>query len=177
MLALGMLALAVQAGAAVVLLFAGAGKLAQPAGIRQTIGALGLPGRPAALAAALAVVELAAAAALVVAPGSLVTAAAVLGLGLVFALAGAAAMARPVRVHCACLGPALSGELGVRQLLSLPLWVAVAASGVAVRPEPFLDVRPELLVALIVAVTLAVLVRMVPLAREHRTLLGLMDGG
>jgi hypothetical protein len=169
-------ALVIQAGAAVVLLFAGAGKLAQPAGIRQTIGALGLPGPPAVLAAALAVVELGAAAALVMAPGSLVTAAAVLGLGLVFALAGAAAMARPIRVHCACLGPALSGDLGLRQLLMLPLWAGVAAAGVAIRPEPFLDVRPELLLALVVAVTLAVLVQVVPLAREHRTLLELMDG-
>jgi len=171
-----MVALVIQAAAALVLLYAGASKLAQPEDIRKTIGALGLPGSPIVLAAALGVAELGAAALLVVVPASPVTSAVVLALGGAFAVAGALAMTRRVQVHCACLGPALSGRLGVRQLLSLPLWIAVAGAGVVDRTVPLAGDRLELLVVLAILVTLSAGVQLTSLVREHRTLYQTMDG-
>jgi hypothetical protein len=169
-------ALSIQAVAGLVLLFAGAQKLAQPADVERTIRALDLPGSPRALAAGLGVTEISTAAALVLAPQSLLTAALVVALGAGFATAGMVAMARSMRVHCACLGPALSGPLGLRQVCSLPLWVLAGGAGVVDRSIALAGHRLEVLVVLALVVTLGALVRAAPLAREHRTQLYVLMG-
>jgi len=164
-----MLSLLLQTGAAVVLLFAGAQKLANPTALRGTVIAVGLP-YPELVACAAATIELATGAALVLVPGSPATATALAGLGMVFAGTGALALMRRIHVNCACLGAISSSTLGWRQIALLPGWILVAVVGV-VEPSPlFAEERPELLTVLLLALTLGASIRAGSLAREHRTL-------
>lgn len=173
---MAILALVIQLGAALVLLLSGALKLAEPSGIVRTIQALGLPGDARRQAAALGLVELITAGALVLAPGSLAAGGLVLALGLAFAVAGAIALAGRIDVHCACMGEGFSGRLGWRQVALLPAWVLVAGAAALDRAPLLAGRRPELLIGLTLVVALGALARMAPLAREHRTLVDVLDG-
>ena len=112
---------------AVLLLYAGARKIAAPQPFRQTLDALRLPAADV-LVLVVPVVEIAAGAALVASPRSVATTVVVAGLGAAFAGAALLALHRGERIRCACYGPGGDGELGWRQLVALPAWLGVAVA-------------------------------------------------
>ena len=111
-----------------ILMVSGLEKLRSGSGFREVVRTLGF--RSATFWwLALCGAELGAAAlqVLPVPPG--LSSAAVAGLGLIFAYAGARAIRRGADVRCACYGD-LSGtaRLGRRQILAVPLWLGLAAA-------------------------------------------------
>lgn len=161
--------------AAVVLLFAGSSKLAEPARIGETLAALSISWPWAGTT--LALLELAAGAGLVLAPDSLVTALLVIGLGIAFSCAGAFAVLHRIRVECACVGPLLDGILGVRQIALLPVWMAVAVVGLISPAGSSADERTQVLSVLVVVLCVGATLRLFPIAQEHRTLRLLLSKG
>lgn len=153
----GALAILVQLAAAGGLLVAATAKAAAPERVAATLGALGL--RPAAaLHLALVGVETVAAVLLVVSPGAPMTRALVLALGLAFAGAGLIARRSGTAIACACFGGHHGHPLGLRQVVALPGWVAVALVAAA-SPLAGLDgVVALVAVAASVGVVLSVLV-------------------
>ncbi|HEX6686107.1 MAG TPA: MauE/DoxX family redox-associated membrane protein [Candidatus Limnocylindrales bacterium] len=124
---LALLGVTIRFAAAVLLLYAAARKFASPAPFRRTLDELRVPGARA-LGPAVASAEIVAAMGLVAAPRSAFTAILVVGLGFCFAGAALVALVRGQRIHCACYGGASKSgaTLGIRQLVALPVWVAVA---------------------------------------------------
>lgn len=112
--------------AAGVLLYAGAAKLAAPRAFRRTLRELRLPFGER-LWLVVPMVEIGCAALLLIRPGAVETSLAVGGLGLAFAVAGAAAHVRGLFIRCACFGRDGAGRLGLRQVALLPVWWAIAA--------------------------------------------------
>lgn len=155
-----------QVGTAVLLVWAGASKLAEPAPIRTTIAALGVPWAPG-VAMVLGLAELAAGSALVLLPGSLLTALPIICLACAFGAAAALALVRKVQVDCACLTAAASAPLGWRQLAALPAWIVVAAT-VLVVPAWLPAERVTLALLTWSIVSFLILWRLVPLYIEHR---------
>ncbi len=115
---------AVRLVAASVLLYSAGQKLVAPSAIRQTIRALRMPA-PHFLAAAVCVVEFAAAILLLAAPRLWLTAVIVVALGLSFAVAALIAQIHGDSVRCSCLGRKSQSDLGWRQYALLPVWSAV----------------------------------------------------
>jgi len=121
-----LLGAAVRFAAALFLLYVAAQKLVAPRPFRQTLTQLRVPA-VAAVAALVPLAEIAAAVGLVAAPRSAVSALLVGGLGVAFAGAALEAMRRGERIRCACYGRSGDAALGPRQLVALPVWLAVAA--------------------------------------------------
>lgn len=119
------LAGAIQVLGASYLLLAAATKLAAPRPITLTLSALNFR-RPGAVRLLVVALELLGAVLILVRPASLVTQAAVLSLGVTFAGSGVMALTLGRRIKCNCFGGAGASVLGVRQLLLLPLWTALA---------------------------------------------------
>lgn len=111
-----------------VLLWAGLEKLGNNPDFRTTLTALSLPA-PVVSAGGYGVpaVELMTAAALMVLPGQWWSQLAVAVLGVVFAAAGGLALRLGRPIACSCLGATGGGQLGWRQVLALPGWLAAAA--------------------------------------------------
>lgn len=161
--------------AASVLLFAGAWKLAAPEEMRSTLRALRFPSASIATFV-LGLLELGSAAALVVFPDIGPAVLAVIALGFGFAAAGVFTIVRRIGVKCACFGPILAGQLGIRQILALPVWLAVAVL-VTVDPSPFArDERARLFLAVILLLGVVAVFRLVPPYREHNTLVRALSG-
>jgi hypothetical protein len=158
--------------AALVLLYAAAQKLAGPRSFRQTLTALRVP-RVAVLAVLVPLVEIAATVCLVVLPDSIVTAVLVAGLGAAFACAGFVALRRGEHIRCACYGRSSEADLGLRQLVALPVWFAVAAICLY---APVLGSPGAAQVALVaVALAAAVTVRhLLPAAQRNRSYLNVL---
>jgi hypothetical protein len=165
----------VEIGTAGALIGAGMIKLARPGDIRRAINALGISPAPS-VAFLLAVTEVASGLALVLAPGTWYTSVAVGGLGLAFASAGAFAIARKLHVSCACFGTTGSGQLGVRQILLLPLWAGVAIVTKLDNAPQLADKRADLLLGVTLTLSAALVVRTAFLFKEHRTLRHLAEG-
>ncbi len=72
-------------------------------------------------------IEVAVALGLLVAPDSTPPRWGVGALGFAFALGGSVALKKGLHVHCSCFGPLGLTRLGMRQLLALPVWLAVVA--------------------------------------------------
>src|SRR5919108_1429425 len=106
----GSIALLLQTLTAMVLISAGATKLAEPAPIRRTIRALRVPGAPN-LAMILGTLESGAGFTLVLFPGQWVTALWISGLAAMFAAAAVFAIVRDLDVECACLGSGVSARV------------------------------------------------------------------
>jgi len=169
-----MIAFILQSATALLLILAGAQKLSNPSGIRQTMHGLGVP-NAAAFTVPLALAELGVGAALVLTPANLITAVAVAVIGTVFVGAGVVAILRRVKIDCACLGSLPSSVLGWRQVALFPVWLVVAAVGVMDQPVVLPDQRPETLVILLAALSLALTAHASTLAHEHRTLRNLRE--
>lgn len=159
---------------AMVLIWAGASKLAEPASIRRTIQALQLP-VVQMLAMALGVLESGAGLALVLLPGQWVTALWIFGLAAIFAAAAALAIFRDLDVDCACLGSIRSARLGWRQLALMPLWLGIAGSVVAVPIGLPID-RLGVAFGVIALLWLGALSKLMPLMIEHRIQRHVIDG-
>jgi hypothetical protein len=123
-----LLGAAVRYAAALFLLYAAAQKVVAPRSLRHTLTALRLPAA-GVVAVVVPGLEITAAVGLVVAPHSVVVATLVAGLGLAFAGAGLVALRRGEPIRCACFGESDEATLGTRQLVALPVWLAVAAVG------------------------------------------------
>lgn len=118
--------LSIAAVAACVLIFAGVSKLVDPNPLGSTLGRL--TGRSAPISSrlvrALALLEIAGGM-LSCVLGGVGAAIAVLLLGVAFAAAGVAALAKGLAIPCNCLGGPkrnLDSQLGRRQVLLLPAW-------------------------------------------------------
>lgn len=170
-----LIAFATQVAAATTLILAGGLKLAQPAQLRATLQALGVP-QPSVVTAILGVAELGGGACLILAPGSWLAAGWVSMLGMMFGAAGIVAILRRLHVECACFGWAVHGQLGWRQVALTPAWVVVAGSVVAA-PIFLPDQRALVTAILLMLVVLGILLRLEPLAREHRTQRRIIAGG
>lgn len=166
--------LAVQLGAAVVLLLSGGSKLVNPDGIRAVVGALAIPW-PNVAAFTLALVEIVTGLLLIVYPGQILTLCLVLILALVFTGAAAVAGLGHKDLECACFGSALRGRLGTRQFLLAPIWVAIAAS-LTFRPVALGGTRVILLFGVLVGIEVITLLRLAPLLTEHRTQRRITEG-
>jgi hypothetical protein len=166
--------LALQMLTAMVLIWAGASKLAEPAPIRRTVQALHFPGAPI-LAMTLGLLESGAGLALVLLPGQWVTAFWISGLAAAFAAAAVFAIVRDLNVECACLGSSVSARLGWRQLVLMPVWMGIAGSVIAVPIDLPID-RLGLTFVAIALVWLGTLFRLMPLLIEHRIQRHVIDG-
>lgn len=170
--------LAVQVLVAMLFVWAGASKFAQPGPIRTTISALRMPWSPAldlALVPALGSCEIAAGLALLLLPGRWVTAILISGLACLFGAAALLAIIRHVRVECACFGSSASAPLGWRQLGLLPVWLAVAASVITI-PSALPEDRPALAFIALTIGTIRALWTLLPLYVEHRAQRIAIDG-
>jgi hypothetical protein len=123
-----LLGAAVRYAAALFLLYVAAQKLAAPRPFRETLMQLRVP-VVTTVAALVPLAEVAAAVCLVAAPRSVVSILLVGGLGIAFAGAALVAMRRGERIRCACYGRSGDAHLGPRQLVAVPVWLAVAAVG------------------------------------------------
>ncbi|TMR99084.1 hypothetical protein EJK15_08955 [Nonomuraea basaltis] len=110
---------------AFLLLYAAAQKLSSPSSFRQTLTALKVPS-PKIISVFVPLVEIGTAFSLIAIPHELTTSALVAGLGLSFAAAALTALVRKQNIRCACYGQAGEANLGARQLMALPAWLAVA---------------------------------------------------
>lgn len=161
--ALGMLA---AGGAAGVLLYASAAKLASPRDFRRTLRQLNLPSVERVWFL-VPLVEVGCGALLVFRPHLLATAVAVAVLGLAFASAGAYAHLRHLAIRCACFGQGSSGRLGRKQVLLLPVWWGLAA--LVWFGAPVYPIDAPVVAAVVAAGALGVaFISFVPLAREAR---------
>lgn len=156
---------AVRVAAAALLIYAAARKLASPRSFRLTLTALRVP-RVKVVSAGVPVVELAAGFMLLSAPRFVLTASLVTGVGVAFAVAGALALSRGTRVKCACFGGADGRELGVRQIVMLPLWSGVAA--LAWWAPDGSPAGPELGIGVMLALAVFAACKVVPLTRRNR---------
>lgn len=118
----------VKAGLALMILFAGAAKLALPGGFESTVSMLGLRKiATKSFSTIFALLECSIAAISIVANNSRVGDWMVLGLICVFALANGVALARHRAIPCNCFGSASTrGELGARGLAETSLMAAIA---------------------------------------------------
>jgi hypothetical protein len=133
---LGLLATATSLGMAALVMWAGAEKLRKLDATAKVALHLGLPRRLALPAAALlALTEIGVAVGLVWCPRSYVVLGAVLGLSLLFAVAGALALRRGERIACNCFGSTGTGYLGRAQLMALPLWIGGCLLSSAAAPS------------------------------------------
>jgi hypothetical protein len=110
-----------------VLLVAALEKARTPALTAATLRSLGVPHALALpLTCLLVVAELGIAIAVLFAPASMLTQAAIVALAVAFALAGVAALRSDEPLHCRCFG-ASDGYLGWRQIVALVPWLAGVA--------------------------------------------------
>lgn len=107
------------------LLWSSAEKLRNPRPLVITMNRLGLPmSRP--VAHLISVAEAAVGFTAILWRGTIGASVAVASIGLVFAAAGALAIARRTNIRCSCFGAAYSSRLGARQLAALPIWLGSA---------------------------------------------------
>lgn len=168
------ISLALQLGAAAALVLAACAKLTDPPPIRGVVEALGIP-RPEEVAGLLGFVELATGLALMLLPGSWLTAGLVAALAIAFTASAGLALRGHLEVECACFGSSLSGRLGVRQVLLAPVWAAVAVSVVAV-PVALPEQRLPIAFAVVALVGIGKLVELRPLLAEHRIQRRIIEG-
>lgn len=147
---------------AAVFAWAGAAKLGQPAETAAGFAALGLD-RPAALARAVPVVELALAVGLLAAPAA--GAAAALLLLAAFTAVLARALRRGVEVPCACFGRAGGPPLSWVEVARNGLLAALAALALAAGLDPRV---PALLAAVNVVLVAGASAGLLDLVRRHR---------
>lgn len=157
---------AVRIVTALVLLQAGAAKLATPRSLRGTLDALGVPAVPL-VAAAVPGLEIVTAAGLLLAPSHLFTPILVAGLGTVFAAAALRAILTQSVVSCACFGT-IEARLGVRQIVLLPAWLGVA--GMCLFAHTNQPTQPVAFGFALIASILPVRT-LIPLALRNRTFL------
>ena len=132
---LGMLATPISLGMAALVTWAGAEKVRDLNPTAKVIFHLGVPSRatrPAALLLALA--EIGVAVGLVQNPGSYLVAVAVMGLAVLFAVAGGMALRSGKRIACSCFGSMRTGYLGRAQILALPAWICAGLILLAAAP-------------------------------------------
>jgi hypothetical protein len=117
----------VQAAMATVLLWAGLAKARNAPAFTAVLRELGVPRRgQRVFAASVIAIELGIALGLIFRPQSIATLAALVGLAAAFALSGLLALRQHAEIHCGCFGPYGGGQLGGRQILAFPLWLAGA---------------------------------------------------
>ncbi|GII95828.1 MauE/DoxX family redox-associated membrane protein [Sinosporangium siamense] len=160
------LGVAVRLAAALLLMYAAAQKLAVPRPFRQTLEALRVPA-VRAVALLVPAAETAAAVGLLAAPGNPLTGTLVAGLGFSFAGAALVAMRRGESIRCACYGQEGESDLGVRQLVALPLWLGVAAVSMLVPPGEAVGVPLVAAAATALAVFAALRTLLVPALRNR----------
>jgi hypothetical protein len=167
-------ALLAQIATAMLFVWAGASKFAQPGPIRTTIAALKMAWSPA-LALALASCEIAAGLALLLLPGRWLTAILISALACLFSAAALFATIRHLHVECACFGSSRSALLGWRQLALLPAWLAVAASVIGI-PPVLIEDRLALTFTALAILAGRALWSLMPLFAEHRAQWIAIDG-
>ena len=161
-----LLALSAQLCVGTIFIWTGLSKLANPAPIRHTMAVLGiLSSVPAAFV--LAIAEVGAGAALILASNPWLASVPVAILALTFLFAATSALHRHLVVDCACFGSQAGTPLGWRQIAVLPLWLAVAFSAVIV-PPTFSALRPTFLLGALLIIALSALVILRPQYRENR---------
>jgi uncharacterized membrane protein YphA (DoxX/SURF4 family) len=159
-------ALLAQITTAVIFLSSGISKMVEPTPIKRTLTALGVP-EPSVVAPALGSLEVITAVTIVILGGGWVPALLLAVLACLFCVAAVMAMARGIKVSCACLGSSRTAPLGWRQLALLPVWLAVASSAVATRTVLAND-RVPILFGVLLLVAVPSLWHIGGLYAEHR---------